>query len=121
MYVHRKIMGDFFTGLSYGDQLEMGTAVVGGGVDYETLNAMLRQEMDERALATQVQKYGPGHGRDAVSQAVAPGATPPEGGQVASNTSAASYEVLVPEPGKLPTRDATKEPTYRLRKAMKLV
>jgi|EP01046_Picozoa_sp_COSAG06_P052055 hypothetical protein len=124
MYVHRKNidnMGDFFTGLSYGDQLEMGTAVVGGGVDYETLNAMLRQEMDERALATQVQKYGPGHGRDAVSQAVAPGATPPEGGQVASNTSAASYEVLVPEPGKLPTRDATKEPTYRLRKAMKLV
>jgi hypothetical protein len=32
-----------------------------------------------------------------------------------------SYEVLVPEPGKLPTWDATKEPTYRLHKAMKLV
>ena len=43
-------MGDFFTGLSYGDQLEMGTAIVGGGVDYETLNAMIRQEQDARAL-----------------------------------------------------------------------
>eukprot|EP01046_Picozoa_sp_COSAG06_P055006 COSAG06_NODE_9970_length_1778_cov_16.085170_2_plen_116_part_00 len=115
-------MGDFFTGLSYGDQLEMGTAIVGGGgVDYETLNAMIRQEQDARALAMQVQKYGPGHGRDAVSQAVAPGATPSDGGQVASNTSTAKYEVLVPEPGKLPKKDATKEPTYRLRKAMKLV
>ena len=79
-------MGDFFTGLSYGDQLEMGTAVVGGGMDHETLNAMIRQEQDARALATQVQKYGPGHGRDAVSQAVAPGTTPADGGQVASNT-----------------------------------
>ena len=114
-------MGDFFTGLSYGDQLEMGTAIVGGGMDHETLNAMIRQEQDERALATQVQKYGPGHGRDAVSQAVAPGTTPADGGQVASNTSNARYEVLVPEPGKLPKKDATKEPTYRLRVAMKLV
>ena len=51
-------MGDFFTGLSYGEQLEMGTAVVGGGMDHETLNAMIRQEQDARALATQVQKYG---------------------------------------------------------------
>ena len=114
-------MGDFFTGLSYGDQLEMGTAIVGGGMDHETLNAMIRQEQDARALATQVQKYGPGHGRDAVSQAVAPGTTPADGGQVASNTSAAKYEVLVPEPDKLPKKDATKEPTYRLRRAMKLV
>ena len=24
-------MGDFFTGLSYGDQLDLGTAVFGGG------------------------------------------------------------------------------------------
>jgi hypothetical protein len=120
MYVHRKSMGDFFTGLSYGDQLEMGTAVVGGGVDYETLNAMIRQEQDARALATQVQKYGPGHGRDAVSQAVAPGATPPDGAHV-NSTGTASYEVLVPEAGKLPKKDATKEPTYRLRVAMKLV
>ena len=39
-------MGDFFTGMTYGDQLEMGTAVVGGGMDHETLNAMIRQEMD---------------------------------------------------------------------------
>ena len=85
-------MADFFTGLSYGDQLEMGTAIVGGGMDHETLNAMIRQEQDERALATQVQKYGPGHGRDAVSQAVAPGATPSESGQVASNTSNARYD-----------------------------
>ena len=121
MYVHRKNMGDFFTGLSYGDQLEMGTAIVGGGMDHETLNAMLRQEMDERALAAQVQKHGTGHGRDAVSQAVAPGATPSESGQVASNTSNARYEVLVPNPDKLPKKDATKEPTFRLRKAMKLV
>ena len=45
-------------------------------MDNETLNAMVRQEMDERALAAQVQKHGSGHGRDAVSQAVAPGATP---------------------------------------------
>ena len=97
------------------------SAVVGGGMDHETLNAMIRQEMDERALAIQVQKYGPGHGRDAVSQAVAPGATPTDSGQVASNTGAARYEVLVPEPGKLPKQDATKEPTFRLRKAMKLV
>ena len=66
-YVERKTMGDFFTGMTYGDQLEMGMAVVGGGMDNETLNAMIRQEMDERALATQVQKHGPGHGRDAVS------------------------------------------------------
>ena len=121
MYVHRKTMGDFFTGMTYGDQLEMGTAVVGGGMDHETLNAMLRQEMDERALAAQVQKHGTGHGRDAVSQAVAPGATPSESGQVASNTSNARYEVLVPNPDKLPKKDATKEPTYRLRRAMKLV
>jgi hypothetical protein len=121
MYVQRNAMGDFFTGLSYGDQLEMGTAIVGGGMDHETLNAMLRQEMDERALALQVQKHGAGHGRDAVSQAVAPGATPSDSGQVASNTGAAKYEVLVPDPDKLPKKDATKEPTYRLRKAMKLV
>ena len=121
IYVQRKTMGDFFTGMTYGDQLEIGTAVVGGGMDHETLNAMIRQEMDERALATQVQKYGPGHGRDAVSRAVAPGATPTDSGQVASNTGAARYEVLVPEPGKLPKKDATKEPTFRLRKAMKLV
>jgi hypothetical protein len=114
-------MGDFFTGLSYGDQLEMGTAIVGGGMDTETLNAMIRQEQDARALATQVQKYGPGHGRDVVSQAVAPGATPADGGQVASNTGNARYEVLVPNPDKLPKKDATKEPTYRLRVAMKLV
>ena len=97
------------------------TAIVGGGMDHETLNAMIRQEQDERALATQVQKYGPGHGRDAVSQAVAPGSTPSDGAQVASNTSTAKYEVLLPEPDKLPKKDATKEPTYRLRKAMKLV
>ena len=121
IYVQRKTMGDFFTGMTYGDQLEIGTAVVGGGMDYETLNAMIRQEQDERALAAQVQKYGPGHGRDAVSQAVAPGATPSESGQVASNTSNARYEVLVPNPDKLPKKDATKEPTFRLRKAMKLV
>ena len=76
-------------------------------MDNETLNAMIRQEMDERALAAQVQKHGPGHGRDAGSQAVAPGATPPEGGQVASNTSNARYEVLVPNPDKLPKKDAT--------------
>ena len=114
-------MGDFFTGMTFGDQLEMGTAVVGGSVDNETLNAMIRQEMDERALAAQVQKHGSGHGRDAVAQAVAPGATPPDSGQVASNTSNARYEVLVPNPDKLPKKDATKEPTYRLRKAMKLV
>ena len=82
---------------------------------------MIRQEMDERALARQVQKHGPGHGRDAVAQAIAPGATPPDSGQVASNTSNARYEVLVPNPNKLPKKDATKEPTYRLRKAMKLV
>ena len=44
-----------------------------------------------------------------------------DSGQVASNTSAAKYEVLVPDPDKLPKKDATKEPTYRLRKAMKLV
>ena len=75
-------MGDFFTGMTYGDQLEMGTAIVGGGMDNEALNAMIRQEMDERALAAQVQKHGPGHGRDAVSQAVAPGATPTDSGQV---------------------------------------
>ena len=106
--------------LANGDQLEMGTVVVGGGVDYETLNAMIRQEQDARALATQVQKYGPGHGRDAVSQAVAPGATPPDGAHV-NSTGTASYEVLVPNPGKLPKKDATKEPTYRLRVAMKLV
>lgn len=48
--------------------------MVFGRVDNETLNAMIRQEMDERALAAQVQKHGAGHGRDAVSQAVAPGA-----------------------------------------------
>mgnify|MGYP007078158971 FL=1 len=114
-------MADFFSGMTFGDQLELGTAVVGGGMDRETLNAMIRQEMDERALAAQVQKYGPGHGRDAVSQAVAPGATPPDSGQVASNTGTARYEVLVPEPGKLPKKDATREPTFRLRKAMKLV
>ena len=99
----------------------MGTAIVGGGMDNETLNAIIRQEMDERALASQVQKHGPGHGRDAVTQAVAPGATPSDSGQVASNTSNARYEVLVPNPDKLPKKDATKEPTYRLRKAMKLV
>ena len=64
-------MADFFSGMTFGDQLELGTAVVGGGMDRETLNAMIRQEMDERALAAQVQKYGPGHSRDAVSQAVA--------------------------------------------------
>ena len=95
--------------------------MVFGSVDNETLNAMIRQEMDERALAAQVQKHGAGHGRDAVSQAVAPGATPPDSGQVASNTSNARYEVLVPNPDKLPKQDKTKEPTYRLRKAMKLV
>ena len=33
--------------------------------------------------AAQVQKHGTGHGRDAVSQAVAPGATPSDSGQVA--------------------------------------
>ena len=114
-------MGDFFSGLSLGDQLELGTTQLGDGIDTETWNAMLRQEMDERALAAQVQKHGAGHGRDAVSQAVAPGATPPDSGQVASNTSNARYEVLVPNPDKLPKKDATKEPTYRLRKAMKLV
>jgi hypothetical protein len=121
MYIQRNEMADFFSGMTFGDQLELGTAVVGGGMDRETLNAMIRQEMDERALAAQVQKYGPGHGRDAVSQAVAPGATPPDSGQVASNTGTARYEVLVPEPGKLPKKDATREPTFRLRKAMKLV
>ena len=114
-------MGDFFSGLSLGDQLELGTASLSSGVDPETWNMMLRQEMDAQALATQVQKHGPGHGRDAVTQAVAPGTTPAESGQVASNTSAARYEVLVPNPDKLPKKDATKEPTYRLRKAMKLV
>ena len=41
--------------------------------------------------------------------------------EVASNTSNARYVVLVPNPDKLPKKDATKEPTYRLRKAMKLV
>ena len=46
-------MGDFFTGMTYGDQLEMGMAIVGGSVDNETLNAMIRQEMDERTLAAQ--------------------------------------------------------------------
>ena len=117
-------MGDFFSGLSLGDQLELGTASLSSGVDPETWNMMLRQEMDAQALAKQVQKHGLGHGRDAVTQAVAPGTTPPEGstgGQVTSNTSHARYEVLLPNPDKVPKKDATKEPTYRLRKAMKLV
>ena len=39
MYVHRKTMGDFFAGMTFGDQLEMGIAIVGGGMDNETLNA----------------------------------------------------------------------------------
>ena len=118
---HRvKTMGDWFSGLTLGDQLELGTASLGGGVDHETLNAMIRAEQDERALTTQVQKYGPGHGRDAVAQAVAPGATPPEGGPAAlSNT--AHYEVLLTNPGAVHKTDPKKEATYRLRKAMGLV
>eukprot|EP01044_Picomonas_judraskeda_P045854 COSAG03_NODE_25305_length_266_cov_0.934132_2_plen_34_part_01 len=28
IYVHRKTMGDFFTGMTFGDQLEMGTTMV---------------------------------------------------------------------------------------------
>ena len=56
-------MGDFFSGLTLGDQIELGTATLGSGIDPETWNAMMRQEMDERALAAQVQKHGPGHGR----------------------------------------------------------
>ena len=58
-------MGDFFSGLTLGDQIELGTATLGSGIDPETWNAMMRQELDERALAVQVQKHGPGHGRDA--------------------------------------------------------
>ena len=81
---------------------------------------MLRQEIDNQALARQVQKYGHGHGRDAVAQAIAPGASPPDTTHV-NAPGTAKYEVLVPNPDKLPKKDATKEPTYRLRKAMKLV
>ena len=66
-------MGDFFSGLSLGDQLELGTASLSSGVDPETWNMMLRQEMDAQALAKQVQKHGPGHGRDAVAQASSEG------------------------------------------------
>ena len=90
-------------------------------LDIRIVGSICQRSHYRGSLNCKVQKHGPGHGRDAVSQAVAPGATPSEGGQMASNTSAARYEVLVPNPDKLPKKDATKEPTYRLRKAMKLV
>jgi hypothetical protein len=48
-------MGDWFTGLTVGDQLDLGTTPW-SSVDNETLNDMIRAEQDERALAAQVQK-----------------------------------------------------------------
>ena len=38
MFIERKTMGDFFSGMTFGDQPEMGMAVVGGSVDSETLD-----------------------------------------------------------------------------------
>ena len=113
-------MADFFTGLSYGDQLELGTTSLGAGMDHDTLNGMLRAEMDERALTAQVAKYGAGHGRDAVAQQVAPGAAP-AGDAPSAATNVARAEVLLPHPDRVPKTDPKKEATYRLRKAMRLV
>ena len=112
-------MSDWLTGLSVGDQLELGTPPW-AELDHETLNDMIRAEQDERALTTQVQKYGPGHGRDAVAQAIAPGSMPFEGGQDTSR-STAKCEVLLQNPGTVAKTDPKKEATYRLRKAMGLV
>ena len=89
-------------------------------MDNETLNEMIRAEQDERALAAQVQKYGAGHGRDAVAQAVAPGAVPTEGVHTGGVANAARAEVLLANPGQVPKTDPKKEATYRLRKAMGL-
>jgi hypothetical protein len=43
-------MADLFTGLSYGDQLEVGLATH-GAADPEVWNAMLRKDADEARLA----------------------------------------------------------------------
>ena len=112
-------MGDWFTGLTVGDQLDLGT-MPWSSVDNETLNEMIRAEQDERALAAQVQKYGAGHGRDAVAQAVAPGAVPTEGAHTGVAANAARAEVLLANPGQVPKTDPKKEATYRLRQAMGL-
>ena len=111
---------DFFSGLSYGDQLEMGMASTGASMDPDTYNTMLRQQADEQALAKQVNKYGESHGRDAYAQAVAPGAAPPQ--ESASTPATVQHAgVLLPNPEKVRRKDPKKEPTYRLRKAMGLV
>ena len=60
---------------------------------HETLNAMLRQEMDERALAAQVQKHGPGHGRE----------PPPKRGR--HEKQAGQHEALLAQPGRLGARE----------------
>ena len=54
-------MADFFSGLSYGDQLEAGLATH-GAADPEVWNEMLRKDADEARLAQQVKLHGEGHG-----------------------------------------------------------
>lgn len=113
---------DYFGTLSYGDQMEMGNAglTCTGDVDPETLNEMIGEQNDQLALARQVSQYGQGHGRDAYTQSVTPGApAPAENTQPMQETARA--EVLLPNPERVPQRDPKKEPTYRLRKAMGLV
>ena len=107
-------MADFFTGLSYGDQLETGLATH-GVADPEVWNAMLRKDADEVRLAQQVRQFGEGHGQEPLTTQQGDGAQP------LVQQDVARAGVLLPEPSKLPVRDKTKEPTYRLRKAMGLV
>ena len=68
-------MADFFTGLSYGDQLEAGLATH-GAADPEVWNAMLRKDADEARLAQQVRQFGEGHGQEPLATQQGDGAQP---------------------------------------------
>ena len=107
-------MADFFSGLSYGDQLEAGLATH-GAADPEVWNEMLRKDADEARLAQQVTLHGEGHGQQPLATQAGEGSAP------LVQQDVARAGVLLPEPGKAPKRDETKEPTYRLRKEMGLV
>ena len=76
---------------------------------------LLRKDADEARLAQQVRQFGEGHGQEPLSTQQGDGAPP------LVQQDVARAGVLLPEPSKLPVRDETKEPTYRLRKEMGLV
>ena len=68
-------MADFFSGLSYGDQLEAGLATH-GAADPEVWNEMLRKDADEARLAQQVTLHGEGHGQQPLATQAGEGSAP---------------------------------------------